>query len=151
MYNWLGQKIEVGTVVGRGARDGNTSTFKVGVVTGLDEKKQTARVAWKLTPRTLYRLVDNGQTYYNGDRKFDLEELISYVPSNKSWATTPEGEKGRHCSLDSLFVLDKSVLLKAERLSELVKELDERQNNGFPVSKQDWEQLVSELDWPVVV
>ena len=33
LTNWVGQPVEVGTIVGRGARDGNTSSFKVGVVT----------------------------------------------------------------------------------------------------------------------
>ena len=33
--NWLGQELTVGSKVYRGARDGNTSSFKVGVVTKL--------------------------------------------------------------------------------------------------------------------
>lgn len=32
MKNWIGQEIEVGSVVWRGARSGNTSSFKVGRV-----------------------------------------------------------------------------------------------------------------------
>lgn len=32
MKNWAGQEVSAGTVVGRGARDGNTSSFKVGLV-----------------------------------------------------------------------------------------------------------------------
>ena len=34
--NWLGQELTVGSKVYRGARDGNTSSFKVGVVTKLE-------------------------------------------------------------------------------------------------------------------
>ena len=33
--NWLGQELTVGSKVYRGARDGNASSFKVGVVTKL--------------------------------------------------------------------------------------------------------------------
>jgi hypothetical protein len=35
MKNWLGQRIKVGDVVWRGARDVNTSSFKVGRVKGV--------------------------------------------------------------------------------------------------------------------
>ena len=38
MRNWLGQKIIVGDVVGRGARSDNTSEFKLGVVDTIDDK-----------------------------------------------------------------------------------------------------------------
>lgn len=44
MRNWLGQKIAVGDVVGRGARDGNSSSFKLGVVDAIDDKG--VRVHW---------------------------------------------------------------------------------------------------------
>jgi hypothetical protein len=151
MYNWLGQKIEIGTVVGRGARNGNSSTFKVGVVTGLNEDKQTARVAWKFTPRSLYRLVDTGKTYYNGDKRLDMEELIGHAPSSISWATTSENEKGRHCSVDSLFVLDQRILQRAEVLARLVVDVNEGQRGGFPITRPVWEKLVAEVDKQVAV
>ena len=39
MKNWIGQTIRVGDVVWRGARDGNSSSFKVGkVIVSTDEK-----------------------------------------------------------------------------------------------------------------
>ncbi|QXO13987.1 hypothetical protein SEA_ILLUMINE_62 [Mycobacterium phage Illumine] len=44
--NWAGQQIEPGAVVWRGARDGNTSSFKVGRVVSVDDDKETARVQW---------------------------------------------------------------------------------------------------------
>ncbi|MFE7797031.1 hypothetical protein [Nocardia sp. NPDC057440] len=48
--NWLGQTIKPGTIVGRGARDGNTSSFKVGKVISVDAEKRTARIEWLLYP-----------------------------------------------------------------------------------------------------
>lgn len=50
MRNWLGQDIQVGSVVYRGARAGNTSSFSVGVVSRLDEDKGKVRVDWKYGP-----------------------------------------------------------------------------------------------------
>ncbi|QFG09445.1 hypothetical protein I5H08_gp042 [Mycobacterium phage Yuna] len=43
-FSWAGQQIEPGAVVWRGARDGNTSTFKIGRVLACDGGK--ARVQW---------------------------------------------------------------------------------------------------------
>jgi len=47
--NWLGQEIEVGSLVYRGARDGNTSSFKVGRVISIPEGK-SPRVEWLIEP-----------------------------------------------------------------------------------------------------
>lgn len=44
MHNWLGQEINVGDYVYRGARDGNSSTFKIGRV--VDERNDKVRVHW---------------------------------------------------------------------------------------------------------
>lgn len=43
-FNWAGQRIEPGAVVWRGARDGNTSSFKVGRVEAVNGGE--ARVRW---------------------------------------------------------------------------------------------------------
>lgn len=43
--NWLGQEISAGTIVGRGARDGNTSSFKVGRVVAI-KSDGSVRVEW---------------------------------------------------------------------------------------------------------
>jgi hypothetical protein len=50
MKNWLGQDIEVGSFVYRGSRDGNTSSYKVGVVVDLNEEKQKIKVDWAIEP-----------------------------------------------------------------------------------------------------
>jgi len=41
--NWLGQNIEVGSYVYRGARSGNTSSFKIGVVAKIKGDKVTVK------------------------------------------------------------------------------------------------------------
>ena len=49
MQNWMLQEIEVGTKVWRGAREGNTSGFKVGEVISFG-KSGGPRVRWTLSP-----------------------------------------------------------------------------------------------------
>jgi hypothetical protein len=46
--NWLGDEFEVGDWVFRGARDGNSSSFKVGQVVKVDDKG--VRIHWKYEP-----------------------------------------------------------------------------------------------------
>ena len=46
MRNWAGQEIKPGVTVWRGARDGNTSSFKIGTVVGVNEDKGVAKVNW---------------------------------------------------------------------------------------------------------
>ncbi|ASR84803.1 hypothetical protein SEA_HURRICANE_58 [Mycobacterium phage Hurricane] len=45
-YNWAGQDISPGAVVWRGARDGNLSAFKVGVVEAVGVQPGKATVRW---------------------------------------------------------------------------------------------------------
>lgn len=49
MRNWAGQEIKVGSVVWRGARDGNSSTFKIGVVEKLNSTTGRPTVKWMYT------------------------------------------------------------------------------------------------------
>lgn len=76
MRNWLGQEIEVGSVVYRGARDGNTSTYKVGTVIKVNEDKRTARVKWHMEPNPRWR-VDEGQPEYTPIRYYGHEGTSS--------------------------------------------------------------------------
>ena len=48
--NWMGQDIFVGAYVFRGARDGNTSSFKVGKVLSINAEKKIARIQWLFEP-----------------------------------------------------------------------------------------------------
>lgn len=50
MKNWAGLDIQPGMTVWRGARDGNTSSYKIGVVDSVNEAKGTARVKWEIEP-----------------------------------------------------------------------------------------------------
>lgn len=50
LKNWAGQEITVGDIVWRGARDGNTSSFKIGQVVALNAEKNTAKVRWFAEP-----------------------------------------------------------------------------------------------------
>lgn len=47
MKNALGQDIYPGLLVYRGARCGNSSEFKIGIVKTINEQKNIARVIWK--------------------------------------------------------------------------------------------------------
>jgi hypothetical protein len=139
MYNWLGQKIEVGTVVGRGARDGNSSTFKIGVVDQVDEIKDKARVQWKYDSTKVANTIKNPIGTY---MHFDYEHL-GYGPT-EYWVG---GSKG-WCTPESLFVLDSELLDRAEKLVEIVKEARERNDHGdgpFPMSPKEWLDRVSQV------
>lgn len=50
--NWAGMTMLVGDYVWRGARDGNTSTFKIGQIESIKDGKP--RVSWKYTQRGLW-------------------------------------------------------------------------------------------------
>lgn len=55
--NWLGQEIKLGSLVYRGAREGNTSSYKVGVVEKITRRTEPKfgseyflRVNWRFAP-----------------------------------------------------------------------------------------------------
>lgn len=92
--NWLGQEIVPGVVVYRGARDGNYSSYKIGVVESVDPAKSTARVAWKFEPGRVWRKV-NGQNEY-----------LRNVPAQMDSKGSP--------SIDSLIVIDRKLMERLE-------------------------------------
>ena len=143
MYNWLGQEVEVGSVVGRGARSGNTSEFKVGLVTELFEDSGQARVFWKYTSSASWETLPDG-VYDDGHRRFKRGDFHGFIPYS-GWGVTPEGNKGSKCTVESLFVLDDSVLERAAKLADLVERVRDMQANGIPVSKQQWLDSVATL------
>ncbi len=65
MLNWIGQEIDVDTVVYRGGRQGDSSSFRLGVVKAVDTTKRTARVEWKYIPSRI--TVWFGQNYWDRD------------------------------------------------------------------------------------
>lgn len=50
--NWIGQEIEVNSIVWRGARNGNSSSFKIGQVMSVNPVAGSARVRWLFEPRS---------------------------------------------------------------------------------------------------
>jgi hypothetical protein len=49
MRNWIGQDIQPGDTVYRGARDRNLSSFRLGTVVSLNEAQESVRVHWKFS------------------------------------------------------------------------------------------------------
>jgi hypothetical protein len=96
MKNWLGQRIKVGDVVWRGARDGNTSSFKVGRV--IESENDRVRVHW---------------LYENLWRRLGTEFFV--MP-------TRIDSKGLLKSADSLVVIHPDLLAYAEIWNERVSE-----------------------------
>jgi hypothetical protein len=90
--NWLGQTLEVGSYVYRGARDGNSSAFKIGIITKItSEKNGKARVKWIATYGT----------YANP--KMDS-------PRNRSWGAVEIKDSSGSPDLDSLVLLPQNIL-----------------------------------------
>lgn len=98
--NWLGQEILPGTVVYRGAREGNSSSYKVGVVESV--KLGTARVAWKFCPGQRFR-----PSAVPGARHDTLRPTVARMES--------KGSPG----IDSLVVLDDYHLVRLEQIATL--------------------------------
>lgn len=63
MRNWLGHDIVEGAIVFRGGRQGDSSSFRVGQVDGIDEAKGKARVQWHWIPGSRY-IWDSDQFKY---------------------------------------------------------------------------------------
>ena len=96
-------------MVYRGARDGNSSTFKVGVVESV--KDRTARVHWKYEPSYMWRKL-NGQA-----------ERVSNVVGEMDSKGSP--------SIDSLVVLPDDALAYLEQARYLVLQW---RDDGMPTS-----------------
>ncbi|AXQ64465.1 hypothetical protein L3Y19_gp122 [Gordonia phage Neville] len=79
IQNWLGQYFSVGNRVCRGARDGNTSSFKVGIVVGINAEKRNVRVHWVAKPagwrdEHAYRIITSHHSTSNVDTLFRLAD-----------------------------------------------------------------------------
>ena len=133
MYNWIGQEIKVGSIVGRGARDGNSSTFKIGRVTKINPDKNTARVEWQYASRAVYKVTPHG-IYNDGSPKFLREGILGFAPSSKSWGATGVGSP----SVESLFVLPDDTLERAGDIERLAKVVDDCMRDGQTVTQQQW-------------
>lgn len=102
MFNSWGQELKVGSVVYRGARQGNSSEYKVGVVESLKPGKPP-RVKWQFESSTKWIRVDG--------------EQIS-VPSIYKMSRPSSGSP----SIDSLVVVDFDMD-ELERRAEFFKSI----------------------------
>lgn len=80
MKNWLGQPINVGDVVHRGARSGNSTGYDLGVVMSLNEDKDTAKIAWLFKP--------SGKWVGEGAHR----ELMKFIGEHQKYNYVPDGE-----------------------------------------------------------
>jgi hypothetical protein len=137
--NWLGQNIEVGSVVGRGARQGNTSDFKLGVVTKLDEPNEKARVQWRYESSRMWHNEPTGKYYTDGWSKGKP------IYNRKDWGLCPTiiGGSGSP-SIQSLFLLSQNDLDRCDRIMELIKEKRER-DEGMPMPRVEYEQRLTAI------
>lgn len=103
MKNSWGQEISVGSVIYRGARKGNSSEYKVGVVESLKPGKPP-RVNWKFESSVKWIRIDG--------------EQVS-VPSMYKMRRPSSGSP----SADSLVVVDLDIE-ELERRSEFFKSID---------------------------
>lgn len=115
MKNWLGQDIVAGTVVYRAARQGDTSSFRVGVVELVREEKRNARVEWKWSGTTAG--VWDARKY---DRHWDdPNRYIVNGPHKYS------GGKGTS-DVNTLVKMDTDMLEYLNKRSELIEAARER-------------------------
>lgn len=77
LRNWTGQKFRVGDHVWRGARDGNTSTYKIGTIVRLMPDKGKVTVEW-LSDEYGLRLESTGSPSIDSLTLFD-EKQFAYV------------------------------------------------------------------------
>jgi hypothetical protein len=124
--NWLGQTLDVGSPVYRGARQGNSSEYKVGIIESISNGK--ARVAWKFELGILWETVDRGAKYADGSIRYD-RDFVAYVPRKLDSKGSP--------GLDSLVALEPVVYQRLEAIYALVEEWNERRD-ALPMTKQEF-------------
>lgn len=99
--NWLGQTVgEVGAYVCRGARDGNTSSFKIGIVEKVSVDSThglRCRVNWLFEPNERWR--------WNLAKKKAEQKGEEYTEPFPDYRRIAAGSSGL-CGIDTLFLLD---------------------------------------------
>lgn len=122
MKNWLGQDIEVGSWVYRGARDGNTSKYKIGKVTKVNDDTRKATVEWYAEPVEI-QVIDNN----------DFVTSVSAVRKS-GWYRGAERPKGTS-DIDTMVVIDdtyaENTLAKLEILENLQHAVPRRHEANF--------------------
>lgn len=140
MKNWLGHEIEIDAVVFRGGRQGDSSSFRVGVVDHVDEEKRTARVVWHWIPSNRY-IWDKRQYQYPN------EDDNRYYVSGPSEAHT---QRTRY-PINDLVRIEDGVLEYLNRRSKLIEAAiyHNVQKDNFAQFERDFEMgLVPEISMP---
>lgn len=111
MLNWLGQDIVAGAVVYRGARQGDSSDFRVGVVSKVNEATGKVTVAWKWTgsTATVSPLHDHPDHRARYDAAYSIPGGSQYTYSSSS------------VGIESVIRVDDSLLTTLEQRHMLAK------------------------------
>lgn len=126
--NWLGQDIVAGTVVYRGARQGDTSSFRIGVVDIVREEKRNARVEWKWSGTTSGVWdARNYDTHWSDPNRYSVSGPHKYI-----------GGKGT-CDIDTLVKMDPDMLESLNKRSALIEAARER-----GISETDFDQFAED-------
>ncbi|AYR03245.1 hypothetical protein SEA_KUDEFRE_112 [Gordonia phage Kudefre] len=87
LTNWLGQYFYPGVAVCRGARDGNTSTFKIGVVQKVTGTKVS--VKWMFEPNYAYKIRE-GEPVYQSVKSTGASEVDTLFTLDDGSIAHPE-------------------------------------------------------------
>lgn len=137
LTNWLGQDIEAGTYVYRGAREGNSSSYKIGQVRRVNLQSGKATVDW--AAEAPFR--DKTYVFIN-QRRVDID-----VPG--IWDSSP---RAGTCSVDTLVVVTKrdydyarARALAAKNAEQAVKQEIIAPEDAGKHFERELERLVGEL------
>lgn len=112
MLNWLGQDIQPGDIVYRGARQGDGSSFRVGEVKKINEESRKVTVKWTWEGSTL--------------SVCHAPSTADYREKYESTYTLPGGTENEFPSagsptIDSVIKIDPSVLDFLKKQAQLIK------------------------------
>lgn len=128
MKNWLGQEILKGDVVYRGARDGDSSSFRIGVVDLVRHEKGTARVEWRWVGSTSGVWdARNYDTHWEDPNRYSVSGPDKY-----------SGGKGTS-DVNTLVKMDSGMLEYLNKRSALIEAARER-----GISEADFEQFAED-------
>jgi hypothetical protein len=122
--NWIGQEIDVDTVVYRGGRQGDSSSFRLGVVKSVDTSKRAVRVEWKYVPCNI--------SVWFGARQWDRDPRDYVAPSGAAKAST----RPTTYPIDDLIAVSSDHLEYAEKRHMLAIAARE-----FKVAREDYAQF----------
>lgn len=125
MKNWLGHEIEVGAIVFRGGRQGDSSSFRIGLVDDMNEEKRTARVQWYWVPG--YHYMWDRDAY-----QYPREDPNAYQIPGPSKAST---QRTRY-PINELVRVDDNMLDRLARAYKMVEAA-----KAYKVRQEDYDQF----------